>query len=131
MIQKIGQIVYFSNYKYDENGLATMNDQEQLELHMSIRSGKLDKAQDILKNEKEKEKFKFIASGSSPRGIESLLKASLCEAFLDGEEMVHAEHVKRAAFDVLRHRVRLKIQAKTQNITSMDIIETLLNTFLD
>lgn len=126
MIEKISRIVYFSNYKYSSDSQAFMNDHEQLQLQMSFQKKKHDKAKKLKGNPI----FRYIESGASPRGVESLIKASLCEAFFDGAPWVKPEHVRRAAHDVLRHRIRLKIQAKTQNITPVHIIEILLNTFL-
>jgi len=127
MIEKMARIVYFSNYKYDDDPETHMNDPEQLGLQMNLRQEKHALAQKLPTDTN----FRYIESGSSPRGLESLLKASLCEAFINGDETVKAKHIREAAYDVLRHRIRLKIQAKTQNIASVDIIEILLNTFLD
>ncbi len=127
MIEKISQVVYFSNYKYSDNLKEFENDPEQLELQRNMWDEKHEPAKKLIGNSL----FRYIESGSSPRGVESLLRASLCEAFLDGSPRVGHEHIKRAAYDVLRHRIRLKIQAKTQKITSLNIIETLLDTFLE
>jgi MoxR-like ATPase len=127
MIEKIARIIYFSNYKYSDDTNTFVNDPEQLRLQMNFR----DKDHMLAKKLKKNSIFRYIESGSSPRGVESLIKASLCEAFFDGAPLVEPQHIKRAAYDVLRHRIRLKIQAKTQNITPLDIIEILLNTFLD
>ena len=127
MIKKIAQIVYFSNYKYERDGTVNFRDHEQVELQANMRKPEHERALRLLQHAE----FLYIQSGSSPRGLEALLRASLCEAFLEGADRVNDAHVRKAAYDVLRHRIRLKIQAKTQKITPVGIIDILLNTFLD
>jgi len=74
--------------------------------------------------------FRYVESGSGPRGQESLTKASLCQAFLDGDQLVNESHLRKVIYDVLRHRIRLNIQAKTQHIESTDLINELMELFL-
>jgi MoxR-like ATPase len=125
LIEQINKIVYYSNFKNSEAQNNQINDPEQFVLRANMDK---DVQAEKLRNE---DIFKFIESGSSPRGAENLLKASLVEAFINGIDKVSEKHIRTTAYDVLRHRIRLTIQAKTQHVTSEDVIDLLLDTFLE
>ncbi len=130
MIEKIANIVYFSNYKLQSgsatNPYAAYNDPEQLEIRMNMMKPENEKAKQLATNDL----FRYIESGSSPRAQESLIKASLCQAFMDGDQMATEKHLRKIIYDVMRHRIRMNIQARTQKTTSIDVINTLMETFL-
>jgi len=74
------------------------------------------------------EKLKpFIGFGSSPRGSISLAKAAKCYAFIKRRGYVIPEDVRAMAIDVLRHRIGVTYEAEAENISSVDIINAIIN----
>ncbi len=74
------------------------------------------------------EKLKpLISFGASPRGSISLAKAAKCYAFIKRRGYVIPEDVRAMAIDVLRHRIGVTYEAEAENITSVDIINSILN----
>jgi MoxR-like ATPase len=68
---------------------------------------------------------KYVKAGASPRGFLKLAKAALAEAFLDptNDGRVLADrHIWRNAYDVLRHRVHMDVQARIEQRDSTDVI---------
>ena len=49
-------------------------------------------------------------------------------AFLQGRGYVTPQDVKDVAYDVLRHRIILTYEAEAEQMTSEDVIKTILNT---
>jgi MoxR-like ATPase len=131
MIQKISNIIYFSHFKGSEDGDGIhsdsfVKDPKQLEIKLNILKKQNNKARELLKFDL----FRYIDSGSSPRGQENLIKASLAQAFMEGDQVVNEKHIEKVIYDVLRHRIRVNIQAKTLNIDSIDVINELMDIFL-
>lgn len=69
---------------------------------------------------------KDINLGVSPRGAETLVKASRALAFLEGQSHVSPRHIKTLAPDVFRHRILRSDLARQKGITSDEIIEEIL-----
>ncbi|PQJ21671.1 MoxR family ATPase [Tenacibaculum sp. SG-28] len=69
----------------------------------------------------------LISFGSSPRGSISLAKAAKCYAFIKRRGYVIPEDVRAVVYDVLRHRIGITYEAEAENITSVDIINTIIN----
>jgi MoxR-like ATPase len=69
----------------------------------------------------------YIQFGVSPRASINLNLASKAVAFFEGREYVLPEDIKEVAKDVLNHRLILNYEAEAENITTADIIETILN----
>ncbi len=69
----------------------------------------------------------LISFGSSPRGSISLAKAAKCYAFIKRRGYVIPEDVRAVVYDVLRHRIGITYEAEAENITSIDIINTIIN----
>ncbi len=69
----------------------------------------------------------LISFGSSPRGSISLAKAAKCYAFIKRRGYVIPEDVRAMAIDVLRHRIGITYEAEAENMTSLDIINTIIN----
>jgi MoxR-like ATPase len=128
MIDKISYIIYFSNFQIVEKGQAKgyTRSPEQLEIRLNMLKQQYSKAQRLADNDL----FRYIDSGASPRGQENLVKASLCQAFLEGDQLANEKHIERVIHDVLRHRIRVNIQAKALNLDSTDVINELLEIFL-
>jgi len=69
----------------------------------------------------------LIRAGASPRGTINLTLAAKASAFLKGRGYVVPQDVKDLAYDVLRHRILLSYEAEAEEITSEQIIATVLD----
>ena len=69
----------------------------------------------------------LIAFGSSPRGSINLAIAAKCYAFIKRRGYVIPEDVRAVVHDVLRHRIGITYEAEAENITSVDIINKIVN----
>ncbi|CAL2057731.1 MoxR family ATPase [Tenacibaculum sp. 190524A05c] len=69
----------------------------------------------------------LISFGSSPRGSIALAKAAKCYAFIKRRGYVIPEDVRAMAHDVLRHRIGITYEAEAENMSSLDIINAIIN----
>ena len=69
----------------------------------------------------------LISFGSSPRGSIALAKASKCYAFIKRRGYVIPEDVRAVVYDVLRHRIGITYEAEAENVSSIDIITSIIN----
>ncbi|MET6989382.1 AAA family ATPase [Sediminicola arcticus] len=69
----------------------------------------------------------LISFGASPRGSINLASAAKCYAFIKKRGYVVPEDVRAVVHDVLRHRVGLTYEAEAENVTSVDIINKIVN----
>ena len=69
----------------------------------------------------------FISLGGSPRASISLASAAKAYAFLKKRGYVIPEDVRAVCADVLRHRIGLSYEAEAENITTENVITTILN----
>ena len=70
----------------------------------------------------------FIQCGVSPRATLALYHASKARAFLRKRHFVTPDDVKAVAPAILRHRISLTYEAQAEDITTDQIIHTILNT---
>jgi MoxR-like ATPase len=70
----------------------------------------------------------LISYGASPRGSIYLALAAKAYAFIKRRGYVVPEDVRSICHDVLRHRIGLTYEAEAENITTVDIINEILNT---
>jgi MoxR-like ATPase len=70
----------------------------------------------------------LISYGASPRASISLAVASKAYAFIKRRGYVIPEDVRTVCYDVLRHRIGLTYEAEAENVTTVDIITSILNT---
>ncbi len=70
----------------------------------------------------------LIDFGASPRASIYLGTGARAVAFLAGRGYVTPQDVKTIAYDVLRHRVILTYEAEAEQVTSEDVIKTILET---
>jgi MoxR-like ATPase len=68
----------------------------------------------------------LVAVGASPRASLFLLRAARARALLEGRDYVTPHDVKRAAPDVLRHRVLLTYEAEADGITPDAVVAAVL-----
>ncbi|MCC9042065.1 MoxR family ATPase [Myroides sp. M-43] len=74
------------------------------------------------------EKLKpMISFGASPRGSINLALAAKCYAFIKKRGYVIPEDVRAVVIDVLRHRIGVTYEAEAESITSVDIINQIVN----
>ncbi|HCC70522.1 MAG TPA: ATPase [Bacteroidales bacterium] len=69
----------------------------------------------------------LISFGASPRGSINLGTAAKCYAFIKRRGYVVPEDVRAVVHDVLRHRIGITYEAEAENITSVDIINKIVN----
>jgi MoxR-like ATPase len=74
-----------------------------------------------------KELKELIGFGGSPRASINLALAARTYAFIKHRGYVIPEDVRAVAHDVLRHRIGLTYEAEASNLTSDEIISTILN----
>ena len=69
----------------------------------------------------------LISFGASPRGSINLAMAAKCYAFIKRRGYVIPEDVRAVIHDVLRHRIGITYEAEAENVTSEDLINTIVN----
>ena len=69
----------------------------------------------------------LISFGASPRGSINLATAAKCYAFIKRRGYVIPEDVRAVVHDVLRHRIGITYEAEAENVTSVDIINKIVN----
>lgn len=69
----------------------------------------------------------MISFGGSPRAGINMAKAAKAYAFIKRRGYVIPEDVRAVCYDVLRHRIGLTYQAEAENVSSVDIINEILN----
>lgn len=69
---------------------------------------------------------RYILFGASPRASINLIVASRALAFLRGRTYVLPQDVEDVALDVIRHRLVLSYEALSENVSSDDILEQIL-----
>ncbi|ANQ50978.1 MoxR family ATPase [Flammeovirga yaeyamensis] len=73
------------------------------------------------------EEAQYIQFGVSPRASINLHRAAKAIAFFDGRDYVLPEDIKEIAYDVLNHRIILNYEAEADNISTKQIIDSILN----
>jgi MoxR-like ATPase len=68
----------------------------------------------------------YVSWGAGPRAAQALVLASRCLAALEGEPTPSAEHVRRLAPAVLRHRLVLNYAATAERVDTEQILDILL-----
>ena len=68
-----------------------------------------------------------IQMGGSPRATLCLNLAARANAMLHGRAYATPQDVKEIAHDVLRHRIMLTYEAEAEELTTDDVIDTILN----
>ena len=72
----------------------------------------------------------LISFGASPRASISLSAASKAYAFIKRRGYVIPEDVRAVCNEVLRHRIGLTYEAEAENVTTEEIIETVINSVI-
>jgi MoxR-like ATPase len=69
----------------------------------------------------------YISFGCSPRASISLALAAKAYAFIKRRGYVIPEDIRAVCYDVMRHRIGVTYEAEAENITSVNIIDEILN----
>jgi MoxR-like ATPase len=69
----------------------------------------------------------LVEYGASPRASINLNLAARAHAFLKHRAYVTPEDVRAVALDVLRHRIVVTYEAEAEQVTSVDIVDRILN----
>jgi MoxR-like ATPase len=69
----------------------------------------------------------LVEYGASPRASINLNLAARAHAFLKHRAYVTPEDVRAVAMDVLRHRIVITYEAEAEQVTSVDIVDHILN----
>lgn len=69
---------------------------------------------------------RYVAYGSSPRGLQSLVRGARVWAAVNGSTAVSTQDVQRVAHVSLRHRMILNFEGEAQQVKVDDIIDKLL-----
>lgn len=67
-----------------------------------------------------------IEHGASPRATIALAMAAKAHAFMDARAYVVPEDIQELATDVLQHRIAISYEAEADNISSSDVIDTII-----
>lgn len=81
-------------------------------------------------NAKIKHLDSLIQYGASPRASIFMVLASKALAFMEGRAYVVPQDVKNVAHDILRHRIMASYEAEAENMTTDDVIKTILDELL-
>ncbi len=69
----------------------------------------------------------MIQFGASPRAAIYLQKGARAMAFIQGRAFVMPEDIKAVSADILRHRILLSYEAEAEDVTTGDVVASLLN----
>jgi MoxR-like ATPase len=69
---------------------------------------------------------RFVRTGASPRGAQSVLLAAKIRALLEGRFAVALEDVRASALPALRHRVLLNFEGEAEGIKTDQVLEEIL-----
>lgn len=70
----------------------------------------------------------YVEWGAGPRGAQNLILAGKALAVVDGKPTVSCEHIREAAYPVLRHRVLPNYNAAAEGINADAIIRNIIET---
>lgn len=69
---------------------------------------------------------RYVAYGSSPRGMQALIRGARIQAVLDGRTSVGEGDLRAVALQSLRHRLILNFEGEAESMDADDLIEDLL-----
>ena len=69
---------------------------------------------------------RYVAYGSSPRGMQALIRGARIHAVLDGRTCVGEEDLKEVAHESLRHRMILNFEGEAESMDVDELVDGLL-----
>ena len=70
---------------------------------------------------------KYLKYGASPRAAQALVTAAKVNALMDGRFNVSFDDIRKLAYPVLRHRIKVNYTAVSEKLSADDVIERLLS----
>ncbi len=70
---------------------------------------------------------RYVSYGSSPRGLQALIRGARVHAVLDGRTTVSIDDLKRAALPSLRHRIILNFEGEAESVDVDGLIRDLID----
>ena len=70
---------------------------------------------------------RYVSYGSSPRGLQALVRGARVHAVLDGRTAVSTDDLRRAALPALRHRVILNFEGEAESVNVDGLIRELID----
>ncbi len=70
---------------------------------------------------------RYVSYGSSPRGLQALIRGARVHAVLDGRTAVSTDDLRRAAHAALRHRIILNFEGEAESVDVDGLIGDLIN----
>jgi len=70
---------------------------------------------------------RYVSYGSSPRGLQALIRGARVHAVLDGRTAVSTDDIRRVAAPSLRHRIILNFEGEAESLDVDGLIEDLLS----
>ena len=70
---------------------------------------------------------RYVSYGSSPRGLQALIRGARVHAVLDGRTAVSIDDLRRAAMPSLRHRVILNFEGEAESIEVDGLLQELID----
>jgi len=74
---------------------------------------------------------RYIRCGASPRGAQAIILSSKVRALLDGRYNVSFEDIRKNYLPAIRHRVLLNFEALAENISTDQVLASILNEVKD
>ncbi|MCB1229096.1 MAG: MoxR family ATPase [Verrucomicrobiae bacterium] len=70
---------------------------------------------------------RYVSYGSSPRGLQALIRGARVHAVLDGRTAVSTDDLRRAALPSLRHRVILNFEGEAESVDVDGLLRDLMD----
>jgi len=132
LLQNVFDIIFLSSFKYqlqEPNQLwESKSNTENFKISLNQRMSYLNK---INKKVMDKSKSSCVKTGASPRGFLKLLKAVMGDMLINGGKESSKNSIKQITYNVLKHRIRMEINARMEGISTEDIIDKLLEFILN
>lgn len=69
---------------------------------------------------------RFVSTGASPRGVQSMLLAAKIRALFEGRFAASIEDVKKSALPALRHRMLLNFEGEAEGVKADDVLQKII-----
>ncbi len=101
-----------------------------LDIVIATRPGFRARLSDRQNNANLKDIDSLVQYGASPRAAIAMAISAKASAFMEGRAYVVPQDVKNVTPDILRHRVIISYEAEAEDMTSNDIIQSILDELL-
>ena len=70
---------------------------------------------------------RYVSYGSSPRGLQALIRGARVHAVLDGRTAVSTDDIREVAMSAMRHRVILNFEGEAENINVDALVKDIID----